>query len=239
MGIVPDARAPDAARPEGILLLHGIARRSSSLRPMERAFRVAGFATLNLDYPARRAALAELVETIATPVAHFAVCVNRLHIVTHSMGGLLARALIARHRPRNLGRVVMLGPPNGGSEIADTLHHFAAYRRFFGPAGSELVTRRDDTLKALLGQVDYPLGIIAGDRSVYPIESALMLNGPNDGRVTVERTRCAGMSDHITLHTTHAMMMWNRRVIREALNFIRYERFGPGLAKAGERSPRE
>lgn len=239
MGIEPDARAPDAARPEGVLLLHGIARSSSSLRPMERTFRTAGFATLNLDYPARRAALAELVETIATPVAAFAARVSRLHIVTHSMGGLLARVLIARHRPCNLGRVVMLGPPNGGSEVADALHRFAVYHRFFGPAGHELVTRRDETLRALLGQVDYPLGIIAGDRSVYPIESALMLKGPNDGRVTVERTRCPGMTDHITLHTTHAMMMWNRRVIQEALTFIRHETFGPGLAKARERTPRE
>ena len=229
----------DSAQVEGVLLLHGIARRSSSLRPMERAFRTSGFATLNLDYPARRASLAELVEIVAASVAAFAARVGRLHIVTHSMGGLLARGLITRHRPHNLGRVVMLAPPNGGSEVADALLPFAAYRHFFGPAGAELVTRRNDKLQRLLGTVDYPLGIIAGDRSVYPLESALMLKGPNDGRVTVERTRCPGMTDHITLHTTHAMMMWNPRVIREALHFVRHERFSHGAAGLRGRAPDE
>ncbi|MCJ2036959.1 alpha/beta fold hydrolase [Methylobacterium sp. J-068] len=223
--------------PEGVLLLHGMARRASSFAPMERACREAGFATLNLDYPSRVAALEDLVDVVAPRAAAFAEGTRALHVVTHSMGGLLARAWLRAHRPARLGRVVMLGPPNGGSEIADRLHTLWAYRRFFGPAGAQLTTRRDDGLRALLGRVDYPLGIIAGDRSLYPLESWLMLPGANDGRVTVQRTRVCGMTDHVTLHASHGLMMRNPRVIDETLRFLRTGAFSrPGAGNARRRA---
>lgn len=229
-------RTSGRAKPEGVLLLHGIARRAASLRPLERAFRAEGYRTLNLDYPARRESLAALAETVRPAVADFASEVGHLHVVTHSMGGLVARALLARWRPANLGRVVMLGPPNGGSEVADAFCTRAAYRRIFGPAGLELTTRRDERLSALLGRVDYPLGIIAGDRSIYLLASWLLLPGANDGRVTVARTRVEGMTDHLTLHATHALMMRNRGVIRQALHFVRNERFlAPERTAAADR----
>jgi len=210
---------------EGVLLLHGIARRAASLRPLERRLTRTGYLTLNLDYPARRLGLADIGERIAPTVAAFGADVTRLHIVTHSMGGLVARVLLSRHRPDNLGRVVMLGPPNGGSEIADALHRLAAYRRFFGPAGAELGTERGAVQASLFGPVDYPLGIIAGSRSLYPL-ALLLLPGPNDGRVTVARTRLDGMTDHIVLPAAHPTMMWNRRVAAETLHFLREGCFG-------------
>ncbi len=211
---------------EGVLFLHGIARRARSMRALERAFGAEGYATLNLDYPARRLALADLADWTAQRLDAFADPLARLHVVTHSMGGLVARGLITRYRPPQLGRVVMLGPPNQGSEVADRLQHLALYRRFFGPAGLELVTRRGPALEDLLGPVDYPLGVIAGDRTLYPLASLLWLPGPDDGRVTVARTKLPGMSAHRTLHATHATMMWNRTAIRESLHFVREGRFG-------------
>lgn len=212
-------------KPEGVLLLHGIARRASSLSRLEGALRAEGFATLNLDYPARKASIHTLAQIVGPRVADFAEGVDRLHVVTHSMGGLLARAMLTHRRPANLGRVVMLAPPNGGSEVADRLRRFSAYRRFFGPAGFELSTRRDARLEALLGEIDYPLGIIAGDRSLSPIESWFMLPRPNDGRVSVARTQVQGMTDHITVHATHTLIMRKPQVIRETLHFVRNGRF--------------
>lgn len=230
---------PDTNAPEGVVLLHGTARRAASMDKMEQAFRGAGYATLNLDYPARRAALGVIARLLSVEITAFAAGVSQLHIATHSMGGLVARALITRHRPKNLGRVVMLAPPNGGSEVADALHRLRPYRRFFGPSGAQLVTRRSEGLTRLLGTVDYPLGIIAADRSLYPLESWLLLPGPNDGRVTVARTRVPGMSGHITLHTTHVAMMWNPRVIREAVHFVRQGRFtDPAANSRAEPAPR-
>ncbi|MER2252526.1 alpha/beta fold hydrolase [Methylorubrum podarium] len=210
---------------EGVLLLHGIARRAASLRPLERELAAEGYATLNRDYPARRLALADIAEMIAPQVAAFAAGVSRLHIVTHSMGGLVARVLLARHRPANLGRVVMLGPPNGGSEVADALHRLAPYRRFFGPAGAELVTLRGAGQERLFGPVDYPLGVIAGRRSLYPLASLLLLPGPNDGRVTVARTRLEGMADHVVLPAAHPTLMRNRRALSQTLHFLCEGRF--------------
>jgi hypothetical protein len=77
-------------------------------------------------------------------------------------------------------------------------------------------------LRSLLGVIDYPLGVIAGDRTLYPLESLLILPRPNDGRVSVERTRIAGMSDHITLHTSHPLIMRNPDAIKQTLHFLRH-----------------
>ena len=207
---------------------------------LERALRSEGFATLNLDYPARKQPLEGLVEEVHRAAGGFiGRGAGQVHVVTHSMGGLLARAYIARHRPGALGRVVMLGPPNGGSEVADLLAGNPAYRRFFGPAGAQLTTRADERLRGLLGTVDYPLGIIAGDRSVNLLSSWLVIPRPNDGRVSVASTAAKGMADHVTLHATHPLMMRNPEVIRQTLQFLRHGRFtarrpaGAGSGTAG------
>jgi pimeloyl-ACP methyl ester carboxylesterase len=222
----PDITPPgDLAKMDGIVFLHGIARSSRSLASLEQALRADGYRTLNLDYPARAACIADIVATLHQPIAHFAEdCVGRLHFVTHSMGGLVARAYIARYRPARLGHVVMLAPPNEGSEIADLFGSNTLYRAFFGPAGAELVTKRPDSLCEVLGTVDYPLGVIAGDRSLDPV-GWLLLPGANDGRVSVERTRVAGMADHIVIHGTHTLIMNNREAIAQTLHFLKHGRF--------------
>jgi pimeloyl-ACP methyl ester carboxylesterase len=117
----------------GVVLLHGLAGTSRLLRKMERALQRAGYATLNLDYASRKRPIEALVEDIHPAIAEFSRNVGDLHFVTHSMGGLLARAYLARYRPARLARVVMLGPPNNGSEVADLLKDLAPYRAFFGP----------------------------------------------------------------------------------------------------------
>jgi pimeloyl-ACP methyl ester carboxylesterase len=212
---------------QGVVLLHGIARSSASLAKLERALQGAGFKTLNLDYPSRTHTLEELAAVIHGPIERFLDGgIGTLHFVTHSMGGLVARAYITRYRPAQLGRVVMLGPPNEGCEIADFLGRFAFYRRYFGPAGGQIGTRRDAHLRAVLGVVDFPLGVIAGDRTLYPV-SWLLISGANDGRVSVARTKAAGMAGHLTIHATHTFMMRNAAVIRQSLAFLREGRFLP------------
>ncbi|UFX48121.1 alpha/beta fold hydrolase [Bradyrhizobium sp. 41S5] len=218
-------RRPAASTPDGVVLLHGISRTARSFRRMELALRDAGFATLNLDYDSRRKGLDALAEDIHPPLDRFAQSLDgSVHFVCHSMGGLLARVYLARHRPARLGRVVMLGTPNGGSEIADRLKHLAAYRAFFGPAGQQLVTRRDAATSALLPAIDFPAGIIAGNRSVYPITS-MGLPRPHDGRVSVTNTRLDGMADHIVIRTSHPWLIRNREAIAQTLVFLRNGKF--------------
>ncbi|MHC2461524.1 esterase/lipase family protein [Bradyrhizobium embrapense] len=209
-----------ASTSDGVVL-HGISRTARSFRRMELALKDAGFATLNLDYDSRRKGLEALAEDIHPSLDHFAQsCDGSVHFVCHSMGGLLARVYLARYRPTRLGRVVMLGTPNGGSEIADRLKHLAAYRAFFGPAGQQLVTRRDAATSALLPAIDYEAGIIAGNRSVYPITSMGMPR-PHDGRVSVANTRLDGMADHIVIRTSHPWLVRNKDAIAQTIAFLR------------------
>jgi pimeloyl-ACP methyl ester carboxylesterase len=194
---------------------------------MQGALEAAGYATLNLDYASRRKALEGLAEDIHPSIQRFAKSIDGpVHFVCHSMGGLLARVYIARHRPGCLGRVVMLGTPNNGSEIADRLRHFRPYRAFFGPAGQQLGTLRDDALNALFPPVDYPVGVIAGNRSIYPIASTF-LPKPHDGRVSVENTKLDGMADHIVVRTSHPWLVRNSIAIEQTIAFLKDGKFNP------------
>jgi pimeloyl-ACP methyl ester carboxylesterase len=211
---------------EGVVFLHGISRSFRSLIRMQKAVDTAGFATRNIGYPSREKPLSVLVDDIHPALAPFIEAnEGATHFVSHSMGGLLARAYIARYRPARLGRVIMLGTPNGGSEIADRLKDWLLYRMYFGPAGQQLVTARDPATEALLPAVDYPVGVIAGNRSLDPITSRLMLPGADDGRVTVARTRLDGMADHVVIPASHAFMMKNKEAIRQTIAFLKDGRF--------------
>ena len=213
------------AMKDGVVLLHGISRTSRSFRKMQAAIEAAGLATLNVGYPSRTKALEALVEDIHPAIARFAEGIDgQVHFIGHSMGGLLARVYIAKHRPERLGRVVMLGTPNGGSEIADRLKDAFFYRAWFGPAGQQLVTRRDAGTEAMLPLVDYPVGVIAGNRSVDPI-SSLLLPKPHDGRVSVANTRLDGMADHIIIGTSHPWLPGNGLAIEKTIAFLKDGKF--------------
>lgn len=213
-------RAPEFGGRDGVVLLHGISRTALSFRKMQLALERAGFTTLNLDYASRSKALEALAEDIHPAIQHFADRIDGpIHFVCHSMGGLLARVYIARHRPKHLGRVVMLGTPNSGSEIADRLKNIGFYRAFFGPAGQQLGTQRDAAIQALFPPVDYPVGIIAGNRSIDPV-AGTMLPKPHDGRVSVEKTMINGMADHIVVGTAHPWLVRNSVAVAQTIAFL-------------------
>ena len=210
---------------DGVVLLHGISRTARSFRKMQTALEGCGYATLNIDYASRSKTLEALAEDIHPAIELFGSgLTGSVHFVCHSMGGLLARVYLTRYRPQRLGRVVMLGTPNGGSEITDRLKHIAAYRAFFGPAGQQLGTQRDAAIEALFPPVDYPVGIIDGDRSIYPLA---LLPKPHDGRVSVANTRLDGMADHVVIGTTHPWLVRNSVAIAQAIAFLRDGRFKP------------
>ena len=210
---------------DGVVLLHGISRTRRSFRKMQAAIEAAGFATLNVGYPSRHHALEALAADIHPAIARFTGSLEgHLHFVGHSMGGLLIRVYIATHRPKRLGRVVMLGTPNGGSEVADRLKSVSLYRAWFGPAGQQLVTRRDAATEAALPLVDYPVGVIAGNRSVDPI-SSVFLPKPHDGRVSVENTKLDGMADHLIIGTSHPWLPMNGLAIGQTIAFLRNGKF--------------
>lgn len=218
--------APAQVKRDGVVLLHGISRTARSFARMQAALEASGFTALNLDYPSRRKSLEALAEEIHPEIERFAGGIEgSLHFVGHSMGGLLTRVYLARHRPIRLGRVVMLGTPNSGSEIADRLKNFLPYRILFGPAGQQLGTQRGAALQALFPPADYPVGIIAGNRSIDPI-SSIFLTRPHDGRVSVANTRLDGMADHIVLATAHPFLPENDIAIEATIAFLEDCKFG-------------
>ena len=211
-----DARCP------GVVLLHGIARTSASLKTLERALLATGFATLNIDYASRHKPIAALADDIHPVIAGFAERDAPLHFVAHSMGGLVARAYIAKYRPARLAGVVMLGTPNGGSEVADLLRGSRLFRAFYGPAGLELTTSvRPNALPG----VDYPVGVIAGNRFIDPVAGLFVLPKPNDGRVSVQSAMLAGMADHVVVNTSHTGLPRHAVAIEQTLAFLRDGRF--------------
>ena len=212
---------------EAVILLHGLARTDKSMTKMASALEAEGFTVLNVDYPSREAT----VETLATKVIETALAdpklkdAERIHFVTHSMGGILVRQYLKTRRPANLGRVVMLGPPNQGSEVVDKIGDWRAFNVLNGPAGKQLGTP-PDSVPNQLGPVDFELGVIAGDRSINWINS-LMIPGPDDGKVSVEHTKVAGMKAHLVLHVSHPFLMKNAQAIRETIHFLRHGQFNP------------
>lgn len=217
--------ASASEKQEYVILLHGLCRTGRSMIPMGQALAQAGYKVVNMDYPSRSAGIEKLSDdAIGSAVAD---CgrngAAQIHFVTHSLGGILVRSYLARHTIPNLGRVVMLGPPNQGSEVVDKLGSWWIFKKLNGPAGSELGTVKNSTPNKL-GPANFCAGIIAGDRSINWINSAL-IPGKDDGKVSIERTKLAGMTDHIVIHATHPFLMRNRTAIRQAIFFLRSGKF--------------
>ena len=202
------------------MLLHGLARTSRSMNALADDLDEAGYAVVNLDYDSTKADIETLARTEVGPaIETLAAGHERIHFVTHSMGGIVLRQYLSEHELPQLGRVVMLAPPNQGSELVDRLGGLAPFAWINGPAGMELSTGAQ-ALPRRLGAVDYPVGVIAGTASFNPLYSYL-IPGADDGKVSVARTRLEGMSDFIEVHASHTWIMRNDRVAEQVLQFLR------------------
>jgi alpha-beta hydrolase superfamily lysophospholipase len=179
----------------------------------------AGFEVHNLDYPSTEETIDQLVEMLDGEVEQCCLGSEKtLHFVTHSLGGILVRAYISQERPDNLGRVVMLSPPNQGSQLVDELRDSPLFQWATGPAGQELGTDPSN-LPNRLGPADFEVGIITGSRSLNPLTSWLV-SGEDDGKVSVESAQLEGMADFLVVPNTHTFIMNSTQVAEEVVHFL-------------------
>ncbi|SFI50532.1 esterase/lipase family protein [Celeribacter neptunius] len=211
-----------------VILLHGLARTDASMLVMARALGAVGYRVINQAYPSRDAPVALLADPALRAARAGCAADPAPDVVTHSMGAILLRSFAADHPDLDWGRVVMLGPPNHGSEIVDVFGAYAGFAAANGPAGLQLGTAG---LPEALPPVPFEAGVIAGTRSLNPLLSAVV-PGEDDGKVSIESTKVAGMQAHLTLPVTHTFMMQNPQVILQTLGFLDHGAFDPDLSAA-------
>lgn len=221
------AAAVPAAADECVVLLHGLWRTDASMGKLERNLGEAGYTVRNIAYDSTDATVEALAAEAIPRAVDACDEAGAIHFVTHSMGGILIRQYLAEGEIERLGRVVMLGPPNQGSEVVDSYARFPGFEWFAGPAGLQLGTG-EASVPRQLGPVSFDVGVIAGTQSINPILSTLLPNR-DDGKVSVEATRVEGMNDHLELPVTHVFMMRDDEVMDQVVYYLANGRFMRGL----------
>ncbi|MCK5070155.1 MAG: alpha/beta hydrolase, partial [Desulfocapsa sp.] len=212
---------------ECVVLIHGMGRTLHSMTGMQQRLTDEGYHTVNLGYPSTSKTIEEIVTD------HFPKAMEQcqqfepstIHFVSHSLGGIVLRSVFENKKPENMGRVVMLSPPNKGSVAADLLKKWWFYEILNGPAGQQLTTD-EDSVPNQLGPVDYPVGIMTGDRFYFfDFWLSSMIPGIDDGKVSVQNARLEGMRAFRVVHETHPFIMDSKYVQEETIYFLKNGNF--------------
>ncbi len=206
-----------------VILLHGLARTNASMAVLAQQLTDQGYHVINQDYPSREGRIEDLANIAIPPALEQCTDFDEIHFVTHSLGGILVRQYLSQHTIPQLKHVVMLGPPNQGSEVVDTLQNVPGFHFINGDAGLQLGTGKL-SLPNTLGPANFDVGIIAGTQSINLILSTF-IPGTDDGKVSIESTKLEGMADHIEIATSHPFMMKNDDVIKQVSHYLTYGKF--------------
>lgn len=223
---VSDASAASKSTtpPTTVVLVHGLGRTTGCWGKMDRTLTAEGYAVRRVGYPSRSKPVDVLARDYLRPVLNELEGAGRsYHLVAHSMGCILLRACL-KEAPAslpNLHRVVMLGPPNGGSEIPQ---NWSILRPIMGPAFISLVPGPDGVPVSLGPWPTEPgapeLGIIAGNTSPWrPFN--LAIPKPHDGKVSVASARLDGMSAFKEIPVGHTTLVSDKTAREEVLSFLK------------------
>jgi triacylglycerol lipase len=210
---------------ECVILLHGLGRTAASMEKIKKKLAEAGFLVWNQTYPSRKFTIEELAESHI--IKGLRQCqdwgATRIHFITHSLGGILVRDYLQTHKIRKLDKIIMLAPPNHGSEVADKLKGNFFFKRIMGPAGQQLGTGKTDKPKSFK-PIPGTIGILAGIKSYEPWFSWIF-NGTNDGKVSTEAAKLEEMDDFLLVNHGHTFIMNGDDVIEQILHFLGNSRF--------------
>lgn len=208
-----------------VVLLHGMGRTKLSMWKADSYLKQHGYSTVNVDYPSTKEAIEKLARKYIPPA--IAQCkrlkTEKIHFLTHSLGGIIIRQFLQDNELPLGSRVVMLSPPSKGSELADTLKEFFLYELMTGPAGQQLGTSKND-LPNKLRPVNVQVGIITGNQTIEPWFSGL-ISGEDDGKVSVERAKLKEAVDFIVVAQNHTFIMMSKKVIEQADYFFQNGKF--------------
>ena len=204
-----------------VILLHGMGRTRLSMSYLEDALSAKGYHVINYGYPSTSAPIEELARQHLPQAIKLCpgATPQPINFVTHSLGGILVRYYLQEHQLPEGSRMVMLSPPNKGTELADRFKDLALYRWITGPPGQQLGTS-ENSLPNKLKPVDMDIGIITGRRTYEPWFSNL-LPGEDDGKVSVESAKLDEMADFLVVDSGHTFIMNDPEVIRQIDAFLR------------------
>ena len=224
VGAVSVLAGPSAQAHACVVLVHGLGRSSHSMASLADSLDHKGYVIVNNGYRSTSQSIEISAAVIGDDIAACrAQRASPIHFVTHSLGAILVRVYFQDHRIADAGRVVMLAPPNHGSEISDHLKSRWWFENMLGPAGAELTT--DSTgLPNRLHPIGLDIGVIAGTRNYEPWFEAYF-HGPNDGKVSVESAKLAEMKDFITVDASHTFIASSPIVQDEVADFLARGRF--------------
>ena len=212
---------------ESVVLLHGIMRSKMHMKGIESVLKKNDYQVINIDYPSTRYDISSLSDRVWEHIKN-SIDNQKVHFVGYSMGGLVAKMIIDKYKPKNLGRVVLIGTPNHGSEIADFFKNNFLYKKVFGPAGQELVTHKEPR-KYSDENGHYELGCIASTlngmwRIIYPL-SYFLIKSRSDGRVSLESTAVETMKERVILSCPHFFLPYSKKVKNYILSFLKNGNF--------------
>lgn len=222
-------------RHECVILIHGLGRSSFSLKLLEGYLKGEGYKTVSLDYSVTQSIEEVAEEQVAAAVAQCRAQykADQIHFVTHSLGGIIVRYFLQKHELPSGSRLVMLAPPNQGSELADILNRLSVSRIAPIPAWRELGTG-PKSLPNQLKPIAIKVGVIAGNRSLNPLFSAL-IPGPDDGKVSLARTTLPEMADFLVVPSSHPYLLWRFETILQTAYFLKCGRFAHPRVPASEK----
>ncbi len=209
-----------------VVLLHGLGRSRSSMGALHLTLEQAGYEVMDVGYPSTRRSIAEHVEQLNGLLDQIAAHegIKTVSFVTHSLGGMVARATLAAESQwqQSLGvhRLVMLAPPSTGSAIAQSLQHFLPFQWFAGEAGQQLTL--DEARRIPLPSCKF--GIVAGNRKPGKGYNPL-LDGEDDGVVRVEEARLPGAEDFWVVPNLHTFIMEDDLVMQGVVHYLRSGKF--------------
>lgn len=213
-----------------VIALHGILRSSKSWDALKRHLEPDGYQFVAVDYPSTQRSIEQFADQLQTVIASLNG-IEKIHFVVHSMGGLVVRRWCQTYSDPRIGRLVMIGTPNAGAEIATMLQKNLLFQAIFGPAGQELVAAPDNFIEKL-PTPPFEFGVIMGSRGTSDGYNPL-IPGDDDGVVTVRSARLPGAVDSLAVRCLHSFQCWNPEVMDATRRFLKSGAF----RESGQREP--